>query len=200
MDRLKEAIIRCQVPLQFDSLTEGDGNCMPRSIFQQCQREDVKRWLLENKPSTVPYSYSDLRQRIVSFALSESDEKVRTLRINFESVVCKSWFSYWRRMSLDGVWGDSTFLDVAAIYFGLDIKVLTTTSKANSPFLTISGAEYSTNEFIRPILYLGYYANVHYQSLIPKLQESTQKKSSQLSSYQVNKQINSKGIFGHAPE
>ena len=57
MDALKEAIIRCNVWLQFDSLTEGDGNCMPRSIFQQCQREDVNKWLLENNPKTIPYSY-----------------------------------------------------------------------------------------------------------------------------------------------
>ena len=145
MDRLKDAIIRCKVPLQFDSVTKGDGNCMPRSIFQQCQREDVKRWLLENNPTTIPYSHSDLRQRIVSFALSYSNETVKTLRINYESVICESWAGYWRRMSLDKVWGDSTFLDVAAIYFGLDIKVITTTSKENNPFLTISGAQDSKN-------------------------------------------------------
>ena len=81
MDSLKLAILRCNVPLQFDSITMGDGNCLPRSLFQQCQRPMVRRWLLENNPRRVPESHSDLRLKLVRFAVNESADAVKTLTL-----------------------------------------------------------------------------------------------------------------------
>ena len=37
MDSLTAAIQRCQLSLKLDNETEGQGNCFPNSIVQQCR-------------------------------------------------------------------------------------------------------------------------------------------------------------------
>ena len=152
MDSLKRAIASCNVPLLFDSVTIGDGNCLPRSLFQQCQRPSVRKWLMEYNPLKIPNSHSDLRSRLVQFAVKESTDAVRTLKVNYEAVFEESWEAYWYEQSFDKVWADETFLNVAALYLGLDVNIITLNSKPEKPFLTIQGGNTSLN---RPIFFLG---------------------------------------------
>ena len=71
-------------------------------------------------------------------------------------------------MGLEGTWVDSIFVQVAAWYIGLDMKILVTSAKAENPFIIITGSINNINNSSNgPQLLLGSYSNVHYQSLLP---------------------------------
>ena len=53
MDTLTAAIQRCQLSLKLDNETEGQGNCFPNSIVQQCRRPEVREWLKQNNPPAL---------------------------------------------------------------------------------------------------------------------------------------------------
>ena len=176
MDRLDQSILRCDVPLFRDEYTPGDGNCFPRSMIQQCERDEVRKWLRDHRPWKIAINYHDLRMRVVKFALETSNDNLSNLKEHYENVQIplrndgRSWNDYWEWMSQDKVWADDIFIQATAWYLELDIKIITFTSTPANPFMTISGAE-REREPSRPNLYVGYYPvppNQHYQSLLPK--------------------------------
>ena len=184
MERLDESILRCKVSLKRDASTLGDGNCFPRSIIQQCERYEVRKWLEEHRPWKIASSHNDLRLKVVKFALNESNEKLNSLKDHYENVQIplqmedvnnphhhiRSWREYWRWMSQDSKWADDIFIQATAWYLELDIKIITFTSTPKKPFMTISGGD-DSSDFRRPKLYVGYIPvrdNEHYQSLLPK--------------------------------
>ena len=68
----------------------------------------------------------------------------------------------------EGTWVDSAFIQVTAWYIGLDIQILTTSSKPDNPFIIISGNINNPLEKSGgPPILIGNYTNVHYQSLLP---------------------------------
>jgi hypothetical protein len=71
-------------------------------------------------------------------------------------------------MGQDGTWVDSVFVQLTAWYMGLDIKILTTSSKHENPYIIVTGEiNISTASSEGPPFLLGNYTNVHYQSLLP---------------------------------
>ena len=52
MDGLTAAIQRCNLKLKLDNETEGQGNCFPYSIVQQCRRPEVRKWLKQSLSAT----------------------------------------------------------------------------------------------------------------------------------------------------
>ena len=176
MDQLDLAIVRCKVALIRDEETPGDGNCFPRAIIQQCERNEVKEWMREHEPLKIASSHHDLRVKVSRFALEESNDNMRNLREHYENVQIplrndgRSWTDYWRWMSQDKIWADDIFIQATAWYLGLDIKIITFTSTPRNPFMTVSGGK-DSSESNKPNLYVGYYPvepYLHYQSLLPK--------------------------------
>ena len=77
MDSLTAAIQRCNLKLKLDNETEGQGNCFPYSIVQQCRRPEVKKWLKENKPTAVFNGQHWVRKKIANFAFKYSQPNFR---------------------------------------------------------------------------------------------------------------------------
>ena len=171
MDALTSTIRSCDVQLKLDNSTEGYGNCFPNAIIQQCRRPEIKAWLQENNPSAIVTSHNALRQKVKTYALQSTHKTLLEYKTNFETLIPErdsSWMNYWIKMGKDGTWVDSTFVQVTSWFMGLDILILTTSSKPDHPFMKIRGSLSGNSEpSAGPPLFLGYYTNVHYQSLLP---------------------------------
>ena len=132
MNVLSATIEKCQVPLKLDNNTEGYGNCFPNVIVQQCRRPEIKEWLLKNKPCVIVRSDQSLRRQVRQFALESQHKTFSNYRRNYETILNntdRNWKAYWDEMGKDGTWVDSVFVQVTAWFLGLDIKILTTSSK-----------------------------------------------------------------------
>ena len=89
-----------------------------------------------------------------------------------------SWTDYWNEMAMDGIWVNHIFVQVTAWYLGLDIQIVTTSASPESPFIYIYGYINKLDEPAPgPPVLIGNYTNVHYQSLLPFIQESTRQPS-----------------------
>ena len=171
MDGLAQAIQRCNLQLKLDNPTEGQGNCFPNAIVQQCRRPEVKAWLKEQNPDALFNGQYWVRKKVTTFAVQSRHETIIKLKIMYEAelqnVNEKSWLQYWRDMASDGTWVDHMFVQMTAWFMGLDIFILTTSSVPASPFIIIDG---NINESVRvqtgPPILIGNYTNVHYQSLL----------------------------------
>ena len=136
MNGLSSTIQKCKLQLKLDNPTEGYGNCFPNAIVQQCRRPEIQNWLLENKPWAIVKSQQALRKQVKNFALKSTHRMLHDYKTNYETILRnsdKSWPDYWNEMGHDGAWVDSLFVQVTAWYMGLDIKVLTTSSKPENP-------------------------------------------------------------------
>ena len=168
MDALQEAILRCKLQLKFDNQTEGQGNCFPYAIVQQCRRPEIKGWLQENKQAAIFTSNQTVRNRVVNFALKSRLPIVANYKSNYGKVNSEPWSVYWNRMAKDKTWVDSHFVQLTAWYIELDILILTPSSKRGNPFIKIQGNISNMEENASgPPLLLGNYTNIHYQSLLP---------------------------------
>ena len=66
---IMNALSRCQLDWRLDSITEGDGNCFPRAVVQQCQRVHVQ----ENLGNVQKYNsmnHRSLRTAVCQYMLS----------------------------------------------------------------------------------------------------------------------------------
>jgi hypothetical protein len=172
MDGLTSAIKRCNIHLKLDNNTEGYGNCFPNAIVQQCRRPEIRTWLQENKPWAIVSNQRTLRTKVKTFALKSRNKNLCNFKSNYEKILQKTenktWTDYWEEMGQDGAWVDSVSVQVTAWYMGLDILILTTSSKPEHPFISVTGNIDNTSvSSTGPPLLLGNYTNVHYQSLVP---------------------------------
>ena len=171
MDGLSSTIRKFKIQLKLDNNTEGYGNCFPNAIVQQCRRPEVKDWLIENKPWAIVNTHQSLRRQVKNFALHSNHKTLHDYKTNYETVLCnprRTWKDYWDEMGQDGIWVDSIFVQVTAWFMGLDIKILSTSSTPEHPYILVTGDINSSSASSEgPSLLLGYYTNVHYQSLLP---------------------------------
>ena len=180
MDGLSSTIRKCNLQLKLDNNTEGYGNCFPNAVVQQCRRPEIKNWLMDNKPLAIVNSHQSLRRKVKNFALQSNYKTLHEYKKNYETVICNSrrtWKEYWDEMAEDGVWVDSIFVQVTAWFMGLDIRIFSTSSTREHPFILVTGdinSSFASSE--GPSLLLGYYTNVHYQSLLPLSQENEERK------------------------
>ena len=171
MDGLTVAIQRCNLKLKLDNQTEGQGNCFPNAIVQQCRRPEVKAWLKINNPLAIFSGQEWVRIKVTNFALKSRHSSICDLKKKYEmeiqEVEQKTWNDYWTQMAKDGTWVDHMFVQVTAWFMKLDIMILTTSSLPNSPFILIDGNMCNSSGNMKgPSILLGNYTNVHYQSLI----------------------------------
>ena len=80
MDSLTAAIQRCQLSLKLDNETEGQGNCFPNSIVQQCRRPEVREWLKQNNPPALFSGQQWIRQKVTNFALNSNLDLITRLK------------------------------------------------------------------------------------------------------------------------
>ena len=142
MNGLSSTIQKCKLQLKLDNPTEGYGNCFPNAIVQQCQRPEIQDWLLEKKPWAMVKSQQALRRQVKNFALKSAHKTIHEYKTNYETILRQTdetWNVYWDKMGQDGTWVDSVFVQLTAWYIGLDIKILTTSSKPENPFIIVSG-------------------------------------------------------------
>ena len=171
MSGLAEAIVRCNLQIKLDNKTEGYGNCFPNAIIQQCRRPEINNWLREKNPMGIFKSPQALRRQVTNFALNCEHKSETDYRKNYETILNttdSTWNEYWENMERDGTWADSVFIQITAWLIGLDIQILTTSSKPNNPYIFISGN--INNPLLKsagPPMLVGNYTNVHYQSLVP---------------------------------
>ena len=174
MDDLTSTIHRCNLDLKLDNNTEGYGNCFPNAVVQQCRRPEIRNWLQENKPWAIFNGNQSVRKLITNFSLTSRHQTIARLKTKYDTELDQannmSWAGYWNEMSKDGIWVEHMFVQVTAWFLGLDIQILTTSATQKTPFIVLYGDIDNVDKpSSGPPLLIGNYANVHYQSLLPKI-------------------------------
>ena len=94
-DEIMETVNRLQLPLKLDFLTEGQGNCFPMSIMQQCQRPEISNYLRPSVKQIVNLrtGHVILRRKVKNFVM----------KIMFEDETFGAVEMY---LSTIDIWGD----------------------------------------------------------------------------------------------
>ncbi len=80
----------------------------------------------------------------------------------------RNWRDYWEVMVRNYEWVDYIFIQSAAWFLAHDIIIITTTSREDHPYITISGNLVDEKVPCPGIpLTIGSKSNIHYQSLLP---------------------------------
>ena len=169
-----ETVHRLELPLKLDQLTEGQGNCFPLSIVQQCRRPEILSYLRPRAKQIVRLrnGHSTLRQNVMEFIMKSKTLRVQQFKQQFNetdgNVNGESWSQYWIRMKTDKTWVDYWFVQATAWYLQLDIWIVATSSTESSPYIVINGnLGDGSCPSDGPIITLGTKSNCHYQSLLP---------------------------------
>lgn len=175
--QIEEIIRQTELPFKLDEITIGDGNCFPRAVLQQCQRNLVKNYLRNRQVNLR--TYMELKKNVCQFMLKESNvPMLREFKVRFEARQgearlrgehAHTWNQYWMTMAKDGEWVDAVFVQATAWYLYSDIHLIpTATATKEKPFFTINGNyTFETASCPGPALLLGYNSNLHYQSVLP---------------------------------
>ena len=172
---LQQKIERLNLPLALNLLTSGNNSCLMLAIDQGLQHEDViphiSKEVLMNARS---YNTNWLRNSVSQFVLNSEHPKVQRMKGFYERNEMPfqtrkvSWEELWsdspHGMRDSNKWGDQNFLQAAAYFLHIDIKVLDT-SEDNNRFTTYHGNLDSDPE--GPPIYLGLENGCHFQALIP---------------------------------
>ena len=157
-----ETINRLQLPLKLDFLTEGQGNCFPMSIMQQCQRPEISNYLRPSVKQIVNLrtGHLILRRKVKNFVMKSKTERVILFKKQFEEtdglVNKESWNQYWDRMTTDKTWVDYWFIQATSWYLQLNIWIVATSSTDTNPYIEISGnLELGSISCDGPIITLG---------------------------------------------
>ena len=185
-DELRLAIQKAQERLKLDVPTLGDGNCGSYALVQQCQRPPVKLFL-QSRGITIN-NFMQLKQNVAQFIQANSNTpKVENMKMNFElsqmnihheGLRKRSWRQYWTDMQRDArkelgrhwseCWADDIWLQAAAWYLNMDVHIIWAGANTQGRiFSDIDGNFASVPGVERPLLYLGFIVNEHYQSLLP---------------------------------
>ena len=155
----------------LDCITKGDGNCFPTAILQQIRRPDV----IENQKSHDPtillmMTQAGLRRSVFEFLTRCTHPLIESWKENFKNITDMEWKDYWsyKYMLKSGIWADEIFIRGTAFFLNMDIVIH---QNKHPTIEKISGN--MDNEHIaceNPMLHVGYLANLHYQSIIPRAQ------------------------------
>ena len=174
-EEVQQKIERLNLPLALNHLTSGDGSCLMIAIQQCLQHEDViphisKEVLMKARS----YNTNWLRNSVSQFALNSQHPKVQRMKdfyirteYRFQSRKV-SWEELWsdspHGMKHSHKWGDQNFLQAAAYFLHIKIKVLDT-SENNNQYTIYPGNLDSDPQ--GPPIYLGLRNGCHFQALIP---------------------------------
>ena len=165
----------------LDQPTPGDGSCFSHAIVQQCRRPPIKLFLQSRGVEIT--DFMQLKKNVAQFVQGNRHaEKIKNLWVNFEvsqltmhyeNMQRRSWRQYWDDMQQHGPWADETFLQATALYLNLDLRIIWASENSNGQHVTtVDGLFYQVAQGeSRPLLYLGYIVNEHYQSLLPVVED-----------------------------
>ena len=126
---IMNALSRCQLDWRLDEITQGDGNCFPRAVVQQCQRPEIQE-NLNNDHKELTRDHRSLRHAVCQYMLHPRHACVDAYRKSYMENVYPSsrlsWEDYWVGMSQDKVWVDDRFIQGTAWFLGQDIWLATT--------------------------------------------------------------------------
>jgi hypothetical protein len=126
----------------MDEITQGDGNCFPRAVMQQCKRQEIKNSINKNIKMKVNH-FMSIRNAVCDFMLNVNHPCIETFRHSYmanEYPVSRiSWNDYWFAMRQNNVWVDYKFIQGTAWYLSQDIMIVTTKSTPENPYIYISG-------------------------------------------------------------
>ena len=103
--------------------------------------------------------------------------KVSQLNMHLEGRMRRSWRQYWTDMQRHGqeerYWADDIFLQATALYLNMDLRIIWAGDNTiGQVATTVDGLFYQVAQGeSRPLLYLGYIVNEHYQSLLPVVED-----------------------------
>ena len=182
---LKKAIRKAGEDVKLDEPTIGDGSCFSHAIIQQCRRRPVKLFL-QSRGVTIT-EFMHLKTNVAHFIQANiNTQRVQNLKVNFEVSQMnmhwegrgrRSWRQYWTDMQRHGqaerYWADDIFLQATAFYLNLDLRIIWAGDNTNGQVVTtVDGLFYQVAQGeLRPLLYLGYIVNEHYQSLLPVVED-----------------------------
>ena len=161
---------------KLDKVTKGEGSCFPISVVQQLNREDVYDNMREDlRPLARTMDHHMLRVKMKDFIcrMNWNHWKVIELKEFFyidqaakaeAGEATKTWEEYWESMLNDTEWADGYFIQATAWYLEMEIQIMDTKCNEDDPYYTINGD--FTGEGCSAILFIGYYSEVHYQSLL----------------------------------
>ena len=159
----------------MDEITQGDGNCFPRAVMQQCKRQEIKNSINKNIKMKVNH-FMSIRNAVCDFMLNVNHPCIETFRHSYmanEYPVSRiSWNDYWFAMRQNNVWVDYKFIQGTAWYLSQDIMIVTTKSTPENPYIYISGNKKTMSiPCVGVPLLIGSELDWHFQSLLPEIED-----------------------------
>ena len=167
------------LPYMLDLLTEAKGDCFPVAVLQQCRRTDI-RWRVNPIVQQLAREMDvvGFRWQVWNFMLGKREHpRVIEMKNAWNAgggiVNGRNWEQFWKEMLEERKWVDEPFVQGTAWFLNLDILIVNTSSRSYN--MMVSGNMDNQNEAnVGPKLIIGFKAESHYQSLIPKkVSEST---------------------------
>ena len=135
---IMNAILRCDLHIKLDEITLGDGNCFPRAVVQQCNREEIHK-NLDNHKKIAAKNFMSLRNAVCKFMMETDQTCVKAFRQSYMTNEYPlnriNWKDYWFGMCQDKVWVDYKFIQGTAWYLNHDIMLVTTGSTPEIPYI-----------------------------------------------------------------
>ena len=182
---LTVAILKSGENVKLDEPTRGDGSCFSHAIVQQSRRCSVGLFL-KSRGKTIS-DFMHLKKSVAEFIKTNTkSQKVESLRVNFEVSQLnmyregrsrRSWREYWSDMQKHGedekYWADDIFLQATAWYLNLPIRIIYAGDDTGGRIAATTDGDFfpPIDGEQRPLLYLGYIVNEHYQSLLPVVED-----------------------------
>lgn len=133
-------LLRLDMYALEEKVVEGDGNCQFRSLSDQLYYS--------------PEDHEHVRQQVVN--------ELRRNRTEYQGYVPDEFSKYCEDMATEGTWGDHVTLQAAANAYGVRINVLS--SFPENAVIDIYPREVKSSR----VLWLSFWAEVHYNSLYPR--------------------------------
>ena len=170
---IMKTVRRLELPLHLDEITEGRGNCFPLAILAQGRRKEVFQELRSLTQHIIKMNDPTLfRREVYKFMGKSTHKNIQSYKKKYEEVLGKiddkTWEEYWEVMLRNYEWVDYIFIQSTAWYLNHDIIIVTTASREDHPYITISGNIDDESIPCQGVaLTIGSKLNCHYQSLLP---------------------------------
>ena len=173
---MREDRVLTEKTFTIDKLTIGDGSCCMSALLQQMSRPEIFETLNEELKRLVNQMNPHmLRVRVRRFIKNSVHPQIQEFKRNYDQANMEiSWNQYWLNILKTHVWGDDIFLQAAAWFIGIDIKIISTTSTIKHPFTVKSGNLEDEGQPTNLTLFLGVVNNRHFQSILPKLSNNNE--------------------------
>ena len=103
-DEIIQHVKRLELPFKLDQLTEGQGNCFPIAIVQQCRRPEVMKTLPASIQQIVGLEngHSLLQIKVKKFIVESENPRICAFKLEYTQNVAiavgLTWDEYWKKM------------------------------------------------------------------------------------------------------